>query len=491
MNKIKKILSVLLVASMVIISTSCGESKEVKKKSELDPKDPVTVTVWNYYNGNQLTAFEKLIDKFNSTVGMEKGIIVVSESQGDIDTLANSLIDSVEGKAGANECPTLASVYSETAYILDNKKVLVKMDQYFTDEELEKIIPGFLEEGRFNKNKDLLLFPILKSTEIFAVNETDWADFAKDTGIELKSIKTKEDLTKAAEAYYKWTDDKTPDVKEDGKALYGRDSIANYIYLGSYQMGHDMFMEVDDKVEVDMDRDVFKKLWDNYYIPYINGYFLSDAKFRSEDAKTGKILAITSSSSSIGYLSDEVTLDDDSTHKINIYETKELPFKDAKKDAVVQQGASYCMLKTTQAQQEGAAEFLRWFSSPEQNMDFAVESGYSPVTFEANNEKAITDSYKGDLSTASGKNVLNSLIISADSFIKCDAYSARPFNGSKEIRAYLGEALDKKAKDDRKDVIKKISNGMSRQDAVSGYSTEEYFNEWFDEIKTEVNKLIK
>ncbi len=41
----------------------------------------------------------------------------------------------------------------------------------------------------------------------------------------------------------------------------------------------------------------YEKLWDNFYVPYINGYFASYGKFRSDDAKTGDILALVGSSS--------------------------------------------------------------------------------------------------------------------------------------------------------------------------------------------------
>ena len=30
------------------------------------------ITVWTYYNGDQLERFTKLVDEFNSTVGAEK-----------------------------------------------------------------------------------------------------------------------------------------------------------------------------------------------------------------------------------------------------------------------------------------------------------------------------------------------------------------------------------------------------------------------------------
>ncbi len=383
----KKIMAMTLVSAMTLSMAGCSGSGSKKSKSALDPGNPVTVTVWDYYNGDQLTSFDKMIEEFNSTVGLEKGIVVVGVSQGDINTLADALLDATEGKAGAQEKPDLAAVYAETAYILNQQSALTAMDTYFTGDELADIVPGFLDEGRFDQDNELMLFPIIKSTELFTVNKTDWEPFAKDTGITLDSVKTKEDLTAAAEAYYEWTDAQTPKVAEDGKALYGRDSIGNYIYQGAYQLGQNIFQVNDGKLTVNMDRDTFKTLWDNYYIPYINGYFGAYAKFRSEDAKTGQILALTSSSSSAGYLPTAVTLEDDSTHDISLVTEKELSFAGSQVDSVVQQGASFCMLKSDAATEEGAAEFLKWSVEPEQNMEFAVGSGYSPVTLKANTKE--------------------------------------------------------------------------------------------------------
>lgn len=487
-NKNKKIMIGIFAGVIIcaLIIVWCNASR-----SALNPKNPVTVTVWNYYNGDQLIAFDNLVDRFNSTVGMEKGIVVVAVSQGDIDTLASSLLDSVEGKAGAQECPVLAAVYSETAYILDNLEALAPMDSYFTEKELNAIVPGFIEEGRFNKNNDLLLFPMIKSTEIFTANETDWEPFAIETGITLESLKTKEDLTAAAKVYYEWTDAQTPEVSEDGKALYGRDSVANYIYLGCYQLGEDMFPIVDGKLTVNLNREVFKTLWDNYYIPFINGYFGAYAKFRSEDAKTGQILALTSSSSGVGYLPDTVTLADDSTHDITMYSARDLQFENAKVDAVVQQGASYCLLKSTPAQQEGAVELLKWFAAPEQNMEFAIEAAYSPISLEANTTEAISEAYAGNASATKGQLVLDTLLISADVFHNSTAYATKPFQGSKEARGLLEKALENKASEDRASVLSAMEAGATREEATSKYITDEYFDAWFDDLCKQIQSITE
>ena len=53
-----------------VFLSGCGS------KSPLDPKNPVAIDVWTYYNGDQLSAFDSLVEDFNATVGREKGIVV-------------------------------------------------------------------------------------------------------------------------------------------------------------------------------------------------------------------------------------------------------------------------------------------------------------------------------------------------------------------------------------------------------------------------------
>lgn len=483
----RSIISILCAAMLFSLAGCAGTAQTA---SELDRKDPVTVTVWNYYNGDQQAAFDQMVDEFNAGVGSEKGVVVVSISQGDINTLADSLLDAVEGVAGAQEIPTLAAVYSETAFILDQNDALAPLDEYFTAEELAAYVPGFLDEGRFNAESELLLFPILKSSELFTANRTDWAPFAEATGITPESITTKEELTAAAKSYYEWTDSLTPDIAEDGKALYGRDSVANYVYLGMYQLGHEIFRTENGELAVDLDKEALRTLWDNYYIPTINGYYGAYAKFRSEDCKTGKILALTSSSSSVSYLPTSVTLEDDSTHDIETYARIDLPFADAERDVIVQQGASYCMLRSTPAQQEGAVEFLKWFTEPERNLNFALMSGYSPVTLAANNTETISDSFSGDVSTPKGRNVLDSLLINAEAFRDKETYSVMPFDGGKELRFLLGDSLELTAAEDRAAVAEAIAAGATREEATASYMTDEYFDAFYSELCAQVEAVI-
>ena len=101
------------------------------------------------------------------------------------------------------------------------------------------------------------------------INKTDWEPFAEATGVTVEDLSTTEVITKAAEKYYEWTDSLTPDIPDDGKALYGRDSMSNYFIIGMKQMGTDIFEVTDGQVKFNLDKELIRRLWDNYYVPYV------------------------------------------------------------------------------------------------------------------------------------------------------------------------------------------------------------------------------
>lgn len=91
------------------------------------------ITVWTYYNGDQLESFTKLVDEFNSTAGAEKGISVSIESLGSVNDLEASVMDAAEGKVGASELPNIFSAYADTAYAMDQMGMLVDLAPYLSD----------------------------------------------------------------------------------------------------------------------------------------------------------------------------------------------------------------------------------------------------------------------------------------------------------------------------------------------------------------------
>ena len=192
---------------------------------------------------------------------------------------------------------------------------------------------------------------------------------AEDT---LDQLSTTEGIVDVARQYYEWTDSLTPDVPDDGKAFYGRDSMSNYFIIGMKQMGVDIFDAENGEVTLRPEKEQIRRLWDNYYVPYVNGWFASLGKFRSDDVKTGDILAYTGSSSSSMYFPDQVVLDDRS-RPIG-YAVLPTPVMEGGQHINVQQGAGMAVTLSDEQHEFAACEFLKWFTAKENNLRFVCDS---------------------------------------------------------------------------------------------------------------------
>ena len=333
-------------------------------------KEVTDITVWNYYNGDQLETFSKLVDEFNATVGKEQNITVEASSQGSVNDLETNVLAAAEGKVGAAEMPNIFSAYADTCYAVDQMGLVADLSGYLTDEEKAAFPESYLTEGDFDDNGSVKIFPVAKSTELMFFNDTDWQRFSKDTFVRYGALSTMEGVTAVAEQYYNWS---------GGKALFGRDALANYMIVGAKQLGCEIFEVHNGKMTLHFDHDVVRKLWDNYYVPFVKGYFAANGRFRSDDVKTGALLGCVGSCASATFFPKQVMPGDNQVHDI---EMKVLPaprFAGSEKVAV-QQGAGMVVTTGTEAEINGAVTFLKWLTEPQNNIAFAVESGYLPVT---------------------------------------------------------------------------------------------------------------
>ncbi|MCC0738944.1 extracellular solute-binding protein [Clostridioides sp. ZZV14-5902] len=477
----------LIITSMIVLLlTGCDLKKEESYK--LDPENPTSIEIWHYYNGQQKMAFDKLVKEFNDTVGAEKGIIVEAFSQGNVVDLSEKVLDSANKKVGSEEVPNVFAAYSDTAYEMDKLELLVDISKYISKDELNEYIEEYVDEGRLNSDNKFKLFPIAKSTEILMLNKTDWDKFAKATNSNINDIQTIEGLVETSKKYYEWTDSLTKEPN-DGKAFFGRDAIANYIIIGSKQLGVEIFSVKDGKVTLNLDEKVMKKLWDNFYVPYINGYFASYGKFRSDDAKTGDILALVGSSSGASYFPGEVMLNDNESYKIETSVFQAPRFKDKEKYAV-QQGAGMAVTKSTKEEEYASVEFLKWFTDKESNIKFSIASGYLPVKKKTNDLNVIKDVMNKDDLKVSSK-VESSIISSIEQINSCKLYTNKAFDGGTKARQILEYSMIDKAKEDLKKINELIKNGTSKENAVAQFNNDENFSEWFLNFKTELENAVK
>lgn len=480
----KRSVAMMLAAMMAMSLAGCGGSGKDSKSVKLDPDHPVSLTIWHYYNGAQQAMFDTLVKEFNATVGKDEGIYVEGYSQGSVSDLEQAVTSSLNGEVGADELPDIFSSYADTAYAVQQEDKLADLSQYFTEDELSKYVDSYIQEGYFNQDGALYLFPVAKSTEITMLNKTDWEPFAEATGTTVDELATTEGITQVAQKYYEWTDAQTPDIPDDGKAFYGRDSMSNYFIISMKQMGKELFQVKDGKVTFNTDKELIRRIWDNYYVPFMKGYFTSLGKFRSDDVKTGDVIAYTGSTSSAVYFPDSVETED-SSYPIEYIEY-EAPVMEGGEKVQVQQGAGMAITKSDETHEYAASEFLRWFTQKEQNLRFVCESSYMPVLKEANSQEALDEVIK-DNDIEINQKVYDCFKIEMESFDKTSFYTPGNFANGYSTRKVLDYSLSDKAKADKAALDEAVAGGQSKEEALAQYLTDENFDSWYEEFCSSLN----
>ena len=218
----RKFLLTGLVLSVLILLTACSAGA----KTALNPKNPVSITLWHYYVGDNKIALETAVDSFNKSVGSEKGVVINAVAKGSVAELEKAVTDAANGVINAEAMPDLFSCYPDKALEIDALGKLCNLNDYFSESEKSLYVEEFLNDGQFDGER-LLILPIVKSTELLYVNETAWNQFASVNGIDANKLSSWEGVYAAAQAYYQWTDAQTPEIAGDGKSLMGVDSVAN------------------------------------------------------------------------------------------------------------------------------------------------------------------------------------------------------------------------------------------------------------------------
>lgn len=411
-------------------------------KSGLDPKKPVTLTLWHNFGGQMQTTMDELVSEFNATVGKNKGVIISVTSISGSSSLQEKLTMIAADDPGAPEMPDITTCYPATATLLSDKGLLTPMDDYFTDEELSDYLPRFLEEGRLSDGK-LYVFPFAKSTEVLFLNQTLFDRFSSATGVKKESLATFEGITDAAIQYYRWTDDQTPDIPEDGKAFYTSDSFFNLAQVGMEQMGTSLF----DGETLRLNTPEFERIWNIIFEPAIRGGYAIYDGYSSDLSKTGDILCSTGSTAGILFYGDEITYPDNTKEQVDYMVLPYPTFEHGKKIAI-QRGGGLAVAKSTSQKEKAAALFLKWFTSPDQNMRFVSSTGYLPVT-----EQVFADHMEREIAENSNPNIQELLRTAVTVFEEYDFYIPPVFDGFNTLNGSFEDGFLDVAKQGREQYL--------------------------------------
>lgn len=463
-----KVLSAVLAVCLVM--AGCGETQTGGKG------EPVTLTLWHYYNDDIKASFDTLVQEFNETVGAEKGIIVDAYSQGGVNELADALYASANGDIGANAMPDIFAAYSDSAYRLDKLGVVASLDAYYTEEELAAYRPEFLEDGRFSEDNTLKIIPVAKSTELLYINKTAFDKFAKETGASQTALQTWEGIAETAEKYYEWS----------GNAFFGIDSMSNFMIQGTKQLGADIFTVNNETVSFQLNEDTAGQIWDVFYVPFIKGYYAANGRFRSDDVKSGTIVAFIGSNSSASYFPDKIETGKDSGYEIESY-VMGYPYFENGEKYCVHQGAGMVVTKTDEKREEACVEFLKWFTSPEQNQNFAASTSYMPVE----NEALTYDKTVEALGTTDEKDVrvqtAEALYQMLDEY---KLYACKPFDKSMETRNLINNSLTDFINADMETLQARTDAGEDREEVCGELTGEENFMKWYQGLSDAMEETL-
>ena len=446
----------------------------------LDPDKPITLTLWHYYSGSQKQAFDELVDEFNETQGKKQGISVDAVAKGSISNISADLKSSLEKKVNAPELPNIFAAYGDTAEDMEKAEKLVSINAYMSDEEMAEYVDDYMKDGILHNHDDVNIFPIAKATEVMVINKNKWDEFAKKEDVKLSDLDTGEGLAHVSEKYYTYS---------GGKAFFARDALMNYLNAGSEQLGTPLFTITGYSGSFTVSKETMRKLWNQYYVPFVKGYYTKNGRFASDDMKTEDVIACVASSAGATFFPKEIISDDGTGYAVK-YIVRQVPNFEEKKSYAITQGAGMAVSKSDETHEYASIQFLKWFTEKERNTLFSAESSYLPVKKEANSFESWNSITEAEKVTAN-QLVRDIVKTSMETVSKSTLTSQKSFNKSFEIRNYLETALNEKCAGDALKIQKAIKRGDSREKAWKQYLSDENFNTWFEQITKDINEKMK
>ena len=350
----------LIIAALLCLFSGC-------KKSELDKNKPVTLTMWHVYGEQADSPMNRLIEEFNQTVGMKKGIIINVTGMSNASHIGKKLLDAQAGKPDAGEMPDLFFGHKSNALEVGAEN-LVDWKETFSEKELSGYIPEFLSDGE--ENGKLYVFPVAKSTFLLFVSGSQFERFGKAAGITYDSLSDWDGFFDAAAKYYEWS---------GGKPFCSLDYPMRSIELCAMSSGVSDYISGD---WYNFDSVGFQNVFMKFAGAFTKGHIVISDLYSNTQVMTGEVPTGLGSSAAILYYNDTVTYADGTSEPMNL-KVLPVPQQSSDKKYITQAGVGLCAYKTTPQKAEAAAVFAKWLTESERNLDFAAETGYMPVTKEA------------------------------------------------------------------------------------------------------------
>ena len=363
-SEMKKSLALLLAIFFTLLCFS-----GCQKDTLLDPQDPVVLTIWHTYGEQSDSPMNRLIDKFNSPVGRERGIVIKTTLMTVATKISDRLSEAQSGAAGAIPLPDLFFCHNNDAAAFGADKLLDWQD-YFSEDEISAFVPDFLADGMV---EDMLaVLPVSKSTHVLYLSGGEFDRFSAATGVTYDDLATWDGFFSAAEKYYTYS---------GGKPFCAFDYLIRAVELYALSSGANTDSFYKDGW-YDFSNESLKAAYLRFSEAIARGHIVVADLYSNTQVMTGETPAGMGSSAGILYYNDTVTYPDNTSEPMKLMVCP-MPYANSANKTDTQAGVGLCAVRTNAKKAEAASVFAHWLTDGERNLSFAAETGYMPVTVDA------------------------------------------------------------------------------------------------------------
>ncbi len=446
-------------------SSSVEESSKEQESSSADGdgyliKEPTTIELVS--NSSYTDDLDSFIASFKK---IEPNVTVINTKES---TSYDGLKDKIVDGLAANNYADLAVLYPDAIGTLMDYGVVRQLDPYMTnetygwsDDDLDDIIPAYLQEGVKYTLPGTYSLPFSKSTEAMFYNKCILGlDLSKiDSSINGGNPISEEyinnltwdelfdHLAPALVSYNDTLDDDHKILRDNAtytKAVFGYDSDDNLFITLAEQYGYG-YTEVDPVTgegKLLFNNDGMKGLMKKFKAAYDNGYFFT--KGSSKDGKYTNFSFTASSAlftvGSTGGLKYQVAANLDT----GVARIPQAPAGAGHKNSLISQGPSICLLDHKDDNRALAAWlFYKHMTNEMNSLKWALDTGYSPIRY-SNME---TNDYL-DVASEEGKELYSLDMVKArvfqyvaDEKVASSLYTSPVFKGSDAARTVCGSLV--------------------------------------------------
>ena len=389
----KKIISILLLLSLLLTLCGCHGSKEAKVfeiPAEFDTSRNYEISFWakNDTNMTQVNIYKKAIEDFQA---LYPNITVNLRLYTDYGKIYNDVITNIATSTTPNVCITYPD---HIATYLTGADTVIPLDDLFADPRYglggseirfdgptqAEIVPKFLEECAFGGH--YYAVPYMRSTEACYINKT----YVEKLGYEVPDILTWDYIWEVSEAAMK--------QDSDGNFLVnGQQVLIPFMYKSTDNMMIQMLRQKNGGYSTEMGeiqifnnttRDLLHTIADHSVTKAFNTF--KSSGYPANFLNAGQCIFAIDSTAGATWMGSDAPLIDIAEEKLVQFETviRPIPQFDTANPTMISQGPSMCVFNKDDSQEVLASWlFTQFMLTNSVQIAYAQTEGYCPVTSKA------------------------------------------------------------------------------------------------------------